>query len=71
MGVLVITGTDETTMLNTCCTVPSVFEAVMVTGPKVPVDTGVPLRIFPFRLSQEGLPVTEISAAGVPDATTE
>jgi len=70
-AVLVITGATgvtsaPTSTLNTCWELPAMLVAVIVTGPKVPTDGGVPLSILSLRVSHEGLPLTEYVGAGVP-----
>ena len=44
----------------------TIFVAVKVMGPIKPVDVGVPLRVFPFRVSHVGFPETVNRGAGVP-----
>ena len=63
-AVLVITGATgvtsaPTSKLNTCWELPARLVAVIVTGPNVPTDGGVPLRILSEIVSHEGFPLTE------------
>jgi len=46
----------------------SVLVAVIVTGPKVPTESGVPLKVLPLSVTHDGLPLIERSGTGKPDA---
>src|SRR5664279_6556708 len=52
--------------LNICCELPPELVAVIVMGPKVSTDVGVPLITLLLRVNQEGLPVIDTIGTGVP-----